>query len=278
MDTYKIAISTWPLDHKIAHGSNEWRGFNASFENREIGLLDFANEVYTGHAFTTWHSNRWRHGSNYLLGQHLGVDFDRGDHSSSIDGLTSDKFVSRYASLVYSTPSSTPEAPKSRVVFLLDKPIQQAQNYALAAQAMLWIFGNADQQCKDPARFFYGSKDCDIWWEPDNILPLDVVIDLVKRYQVSGNSAKRRKSREGIVVDPTLLVQKVIVRASYGNRNNLGFWLACRLFEDGMSQTDVEDQMRAYQTAVQFLGGSPYSLEEAMGTVKSAMREMGVRA
>jgi len=191
MTTYKIAFSRMVPKTKIPQGDPLWKEFNGSFENMDVDAMEMANLIYTGHPFTTWHKDHWRHGRNYLLGQHLGIDFDTEDERSSITHLAKDKFVARYGTLVYTTPSHTPEAPRARAVFLLDQPIHQAVNYTRAAAALLWLFGTADRQCKDAARFFYGSINCDCEWFPDNVLPLETVKSLIKQYEATGRQAKR---------------------------------------------------------------------------------------
>jgi hypothetical protein len=191
--TQTYAISIGPaLTEKIQPMSAYWPKFNSSFKNREVSPPEFANLVYEHHAFTTWHSNNWRTTDNYLQGQHLGLDFDTMDEQSSIPVLLADPFISKYASLIYTTPSHTPDAPRARVVFLLDRPIRQAKNYALSATALLWLFGGtADRQCKDAVRFFYGAQvGGDIEWLP-NILPLGIIKDMIARYKATGQQQKR---------------------------------------------------------------------------------------
>ena len=82
--------------------------------------------IYAGHLFTTWHQTTGDT-NNYELGQHIGVDFDTEDERSTLRYLAKDKFISRYANLIYTTPSHRPEAPRARVLFLLDTPIHQAK-------------------------------------------------------------------------------------------------------------------------------------------------------
>jgi hypothetical protein len=187
--TYKIAFSTMALDHKIPPGDALWSEFNASFTNKDLDLIDIANEIYCGHPFTTWHKNNWRNAANYQLGQHIGIDFDTEDQHSSLTFLAKDKFIQKYAALIYTTPSHKPEAPRSRVLFLLDTPIQQAKNYTSAVSALLWLFGTADRQCKDSCRFFYGSHNCEVEWI-DQVLPLDKIKQIIGQYQATGNVAK----------------------------------------------------------------------------------------
>lgn len=195
--TYKVAVSHLALDHKLAPGSSEWPALNSSFENRELEPFELAAAIYDGHPFTTWHANNWRATQNYICGQHVALDFDSGDQSSTLTELAQNPFISTYASILYTTPSHTPQTPRARVVFLLDTPIHQAKNYALTAQALLWMHGTADRQCKDPVRFFYGSLRCDMEI-PSNILPLSVVQRVIKRFLETGQQ-ERRKFQRAIV-------------------------------------------------------------------------------
>jgi len=268
---YRIAVSRMALADKIPAGSALWPKFNASFDNRELEPIEIANEIYTGHAFTTWHRNHWRDGSNYELGQHLGLDFDTEDKRSTLPYLAAEPFIARYASMIYTTPSHTPEAPRARVLFLLDTPIYQATNYALAAQAMTWLFSHADPKCKDPVRFFYGSRNCTVEYL-DHVLPLDVVKGIISKYQATGAHEKRRQVRQHDDVDAARLVTAAIDKAADGERNSLGYWLACRLAESGMAQPDAERYMLDYQRAVQARGKADYTEHEALSSVRSAYR------
>lgn len=187
---YKISFSTMTPEAKLQHGDPTWGQFNASFDNVEMDQVEIIDMIYHGHPFTTWHKDQWRHSKNYLAGQHLGLDWDTEDERSTIPFLMKDSFVRKYGFLIYTTPSHRPEAPRARVVFLLDVAIQQAKNYAAAASALLWLFGSADRQCKDPCRFFYGSKNCDMEWLGQT-LPLEKLKDIIKQYEASGALAKR---------------------------------------------------------------------------------------
>lgn len=189
--TFKVAVSNLSIRQKLAPGDPLWPKFNASFENKEILAPELASYIFEGNSFTTHHKDHWRTGANYICGQHIGLDFDSGDETSTLDRLAGDKFVERYGSFIYTTISHTPECPRARVVFLLDTPIYQAKNYTLAAAALLWLFGTADRQCKDAVRFFYGSPDCEFRFV-DQVLPLDVVRKLITKYQETGLKEKRK--------------------------------------------------------------------------------------
>lgn len=195
MTTYRVAVNRHSLNRKLPHGDPFWPVFNASFENLELEPFDLGRMIYDGHAFTTWHSNNWRHSKNFLLGQHLALDFDTEDQRSTLPVLMADRFIGRYASLLYTTPSHTPEKPRTRVVFLLDTPIQQAKNYTLAAQALIWSFGFADSACKDPARSWWGSLRCEMEI-PYHELPLEVVKRQIAQFQEAGRRKQKPAPRE----------------------------------------------------------------------------------
>lgn len=190
---YRIAASTIPLTHKIPSGDPMWSTFNASFENRRFAPWDLAEAVYTGHAITTWHRDHWRSTPNYVCGQHLGLDFDSENETCTLGALASEKFIAHYAAMIHTSISHRPEAPRARVIFLLDEPILQAANYTLAAAALLWLFGTADRACKDAVRFWYGAPGCEFSML-DNVLPLDVIRRLIAQYQESGLRERKRQA------------------------------------------------------------------------------------
>lgn len=194
MSGYKIAISKYILHEKLRQGDPNWRKFNSSFQNTELLPDSILNHIWQGQAITTHHKDGWRDGKNYLCGQHLGLDFDSEDERSTLAYLAKDKFVSKYASFIHTTISHTEEAPRARVVFLLDTPIYQAKNYTLAASALLWLFGTADRQCKDAVRFFYGAPGCEFEYINET-LPLDIIKKLIANYQETGGGEKRKAER-----------------------------------------------------------------------------------
>src|SRR5574343_285339 len=182
--TYNVAFSRYSLEQKIPNGSEFWQRFNGSFVNQSLPVMDIAEMIYQGHPLTTWHKDHWRAGKNFLMGQHLGLDYDTEDARSTVNALISDKFISRYAALIHTTISHRPEAPRARVLFLLDKPIQQAENYGKAIEALLWLFDSTDDHCKDAGRFFYGAPGCEMACL-GNVLTLDKVKDLIHKHAES---------------------------------------------------------------------------------------------
>ena len=65
------------------------------------------------------------------------LDFDRGDETSSITYLMTDGFIAEHAAFLYSTLSSISTAPRSRVIFILDRPYSDAEGYRQARLALI---------------------------------------------------------------------------------------------------------------------------------------------
>ena len=192
---FKIAVSSYKLEKKIPQGSDLWSKFNASFENFDIEQKKIMASIYFGRSITTQHKNKWRTSENYICGQHIGLDFDSGDKSSTLEELSKDKFISKYASFIHTTISHKPEAPRARIIFLLDAPIMQSKNYTQAVSSLLWLFGTADRQCRDSARFFYGSPGCE-FLKLNNVLPVEIVKKMIQNYKDSGENEKRATARK----------------------------------------------------------------------------------
>ena len=269
----KVAFSTIRLKGKIPPGDPLWPKHTASFVNEDLETLDIATKIFGGKSFTTWHKNNWRDASNYLLGQHIGLDFDTEDERSSLGWLSHELFIAKYGAFCYTTPSHTSDKPRARAVFLLDTPIYQAQNYILAASAMTWLFSHADSKCKDPARFYYGSLECEVAYL-DHVLPLEVVKGIIAKYQQTGQQEKRYRATERTATDASAvkLVDAAIRLASQGERNSLGYWLACRLEEAGFAKHEAQPYVLDYQRAVEHTGTDNYTEAEALHSIGTAYR------
>jgi len=55
-------------------------------------------------------------------------------------------------------------------------------------------------------------------------------------------------------------------------RNRVGFALACKLRDAGLSEADAQSYMLEYQSAVTGLKSEPYTVDEALGSLKSAFK------
>jgi hypothetical protein len=75
-------------------------------------------------------------------------------------------------------------------------------------------------------------------------------------------------------IDANKLVDSIIAKAADGERNSLGFWLACTLAESGLGRSETEYHMQRYQAAVTHLGRDAYTEHEALASAASAYRKV----
>ena len=62
---------------------------------------------------------------------------------------------------------------------------------------------------------------------------------------------------------------KALAKTVDGSRNDTGHWLACQLRDNGVSESEATELMRAYQARCP-QNGTPYTEREALATVRSA--------
>ena len=182
---FDVSINRLYPGEKLGFGGGErrWARFNAGFSAESHTADSLLAEIMRGYAFccvlggcdldhcgVRWccadrksdprHCGRpvgYRKGSHFQSAQSLELDFDQGDETSSIPHLLTDPFFCKYAAFLYSTLSSTPDSPKSRVVFILEGPYTDAEGYRQARIALLHRYPRSDPSIKDAARFLYGS-------------------------------------------------------------------------------------------------------------------------
>lgn len=163
---------------------NWWKIFNARFVNLDLPVQHLPEQVQQGYAYTAQHSN-YRKADNFICAQHVGLDYDTGDERSSFQHLLKDDFILNNAYFLHSTASHTESKPRSRVVFVLDKPIYDVTKYALLTEAFAETYktnGFADPSCKDPVRLFFGAENCDLM-VVGNILTIQKAAEIVIPYK-----------------------------------------------------------------------------------------------
>ena len=180
----EVSVNRLYAGDKLVVRDRRWARFNGAFRQESHTLESLLAEIRQGHSFccvlagcnldhcgARWccpnrrndpqHCGRpigYRKNSHFVSAQTLELDFDQGDETSSIPYLLTDPFIVEHAAFLYSTLSSTSTAPKSRVIFVLDKPYFDADSYRRARLALLYRYPESDQSIKDVARFLYGSN------------------------------------------------------------------------------------------------------------------------
>lgn len=259
---YRIAINSIPTG-KLAQGDPLWATFNDSFVNRELEAIDVANEIYMGHAYTAWCEGR-RKKENFICGQHLAVDLDTGDARSSLDVLEQHELVQMYGGIIHTTPSHAPQSPRARVIFFLNEPINSPTGYSAASEFIASLFDGADTVCKDPARFFYGAKNCDLRLVMRE-LPVAQLRVFFARYGKQGKA--KQKPQQGIIrlndyrqrgeTDNGMLERLAshVAAAPQGSRNdtlNKAAFIAGKMV--GKGEATATDAERAIKDAASMVG------------------------
>lgn len=236
LKTRKINVSVCGVfpGEKLPKGDSRWATHVKSFDPQEITVGELIKKIRQGYSFSAAMMDGYRDSKHFISAQHLGLDFDTEDDRSSLDTLVSDPFIKKYAAFVYTSPSHTPEKPRARVVFILDKPVTDADKYSQYATVLTEKFELSDGQCKDAARFWYGSKDCDTR-SSNNLLPVSVLDEMIEQ------KPKKMRKASGFRLPETV---------GDGNRNHTLFRLACSLQAKGLSDeailtaVEVENEQR----------------------------------
>ena len=130
-----------------------------------------------GYASTCELTGGRRYQVDYVSRQLFMVDVDSG---MRLEELLSNDFYNAYAAGFYATHSFTPEHHKFRILFLTEQPIMDAGRARKIARGLLKVFPAGDEACKDPARLFYGNRDCELKEFTGNILPIEIETALVE--------------------------------------------------------------------------------------------------
>ena len=254
----------------VGKAVNDWEDHTINFGLEALDLQGIADAIQDGYAISAAHHTR-RHTDNFISAQHIGLDFDTEDERSCVNVLLTNPFLSQYATIFHPTSSHKPDAPRSRVFFVLDTPIKSAKQYVLYVRALLWKFGLADKQCSDAARLWFGAKDCELVCMPDKVLPVSVLDSLVNE-QAAAQQAQARSCDVDTTIDTHAALQAAISRVTTGTRHATGFWLACKLRDSGMALHEAVGIMQQYQQAVEALGSHAYEWQEAHATLHGAYK------
>lgn len=148
-----------------------------SFHPATVELRHLVKHIRTGKAFTVgfFNDNR-RVETHFVSSQLLALDLD----NCPLDMYQLDDkypFISEYMFMMYPTPSSTPEKPKTRVLFVLDEIVDSPSRWRILQLALMEHFAELrpDDACKDPARLFYGCETSQYLVDYNARLPLALV-------------------------------------------------------------------------------------------------------
>lgn len=170
--TYKLSVSTGfidknPIKDKLA--------YKQGFIPVEFTLEEIAEIINKGMTFSYQFLNETRKAQNFLATDILAVDID---HGMNLSEAQENPIVQQYCSLLYTTPSHTPEDHRFRLIFALPRTITEPKELQAATRALAQRLGG-DRAATDAARMFHGSKGS----EPlifDNEITPDFLAELIE--------------------------------------------------------------------------------------------------
>lgn len=168
--------------HNKTNLSGNKADFGFSFYPKSVKPPELVKHIRTGKAFTVGHfKGNSRTETQFISSQLLALDLD--DCPMNIDQLEDwSTFIQDYAFMMYPTPSSTPQQPKTRILFVLDEVVTSASRWRVLQLALMEHFAEIkpDEPCKDPSRLFYGCETSNYYVNYEARLPLIVVGGLVQ--------------------------------------------------------------------------------------------------
>jgi hypothetical protein len=154
----------------------------------DISVEELANELGNGKTFvpaTLKEANGVLRRSieNWESQQIFALDFDEG---LRLDEALKDDFLIENAAFLYTTFSHTNEQHKFRVVFVLDYPVYEYQQFQNLMNKLLSLYPYADQSCKDGSRIFFGGAKV-IKFNYSNRLSEDVLSEETPLQDIKNN-------------------------------------------------------------------------------------------
>ena len=145
------------------------------FESLDLTVNELAECINQGFAFSYQFHSNYRNTSNFICSDIIAADIDDG---MTIEEALADDFITKNASIIYTTPSHTTEKPRFRIVFQLPHTVTDKDLIKFAQTGLTRKFP-ADAKAIDSSRQFYGSKGSN----PNvigNILTEEKFIELIK--------------------------------------------------------------------------------------------------
>lgn len=167
------------------------------------------------------------------------VDIDSG---MTIEQLKANKWYKRFSCGFYTTPSHTPDKPRFRILFLLESPIERAEDMRLLYRGLITLFGG-DGACKDGCRLFYGTPNAtECEYREGIVMSDEVVLSIIdrERKEIQQELMKSQLTDKDYTPPTNKVKSKVIelLKTAYSGEYNTWFVLACAMKRSGFSQED----------------------------------------
>jgi hypothetical protein len=177
MEGFRMKLSVFP--EAKAHPKNKAEKKRESFKVSDPYLpvtVEVTNDeelidAVTNYAWSPIVFDGFRHGDNYVSCDLLVYDIDDGLTIDETERIVQERSL---CCLCLPSPSHTDTHHKFRIVLPLAYAITNTESYTATWLAGAEIFKVADEQCKDIARFYFGSTMNDGFWQEGKLFePVD---------------------------------------------------------------------------------------------------------
>lgn len=152
---YRIAVN-----YQVKNKTTDYKKLNENFENCVLTADEIADVIAEGYSIicaklkTDDKGNIKRTNESWECSELIALDIDT--------GLTIDECFkipqTKYALLIYTSPSHTPDKHRFRIIFDLPYLETHSQRYREIISNFIEIY-KADKQCKDLARIYFGNTN-----------------------------------------------------------------------------------------------------------------------
>jgi hypothetical protein len=158
----KISIFPEAKAHPSSKEEKRVESFKVSSPNlpKAVEIVDdnALIKYVTSYAWSPFVFDGVRHADNFVSCDFLVYDIDEGLTIEKADEILSN---TNYCYLILPSPSHTLEKHRFRVIIPLAHSILDFDTYDLTWQFGADLLGVVDEQCKDKARYYFGSRDDD---------------------------------------------------------------------------------------------------------------------
>lgn len=152
MKNQKLKLSVNP--HFYDKHTSDSRYYSIGFENTEFTLDEISEAVNLGAAYSYQYRDGNRKSENFIATDYLAVDIDYG---MSLEDAKKNPIVKQYCSMIYATPSHTPDDNRFRLFFILPRTIKKISEVKSASRSLARRLGG-DLKATDAARMFFGCE------------------------------------------------------------------------------------------------------------------------
>ena len=161
--------------YKIVNPKENWLNAEGSLQD----LFDLINE---GVSITNHMEGGTRTIGTFIKANIAMVDIDD-DTTINLDNIEDDEFYQKYCAGYYTTPSHTAENHRLRLIFVLDRVLEDEMDIRAVYVSLIKRYGG-DSSCVDGSRIFFGSMNADVVKININkVIPNNIIDQLIEEGQ-----------------------------------------------------------------------------------------------